>query len=340
MKLSVIPNFENFGVYVDDLDLENITESEWLQLRDELCSQYLLIIFRDTNLTKKTYSKRIGQWGSSSFGLRNVFRKYGLSIKDIPQVRKHINNLTELGISKEDSELVQYVYSTVVSEYSSPGTSVTRLMGTSTDDNKFLEGDLEWHQDESSDIAFCSYISLLGSENMTASATGFVTTAGWYQEQTESFKSELADMIVVHEFAEEKFNSSLSNLERMVIESSVGFDYELPLVVNSPGGFAGLHYPINSIKKIKGMNQSESNALFKLINDSVFDNSRIYDHWYQQDNDLLIFDNTISLHRRIGSTYKRVAYRIPFNVSTESIRYIQPDYAARYSEIQSTLFFN
>jgi len=42
----------------------------------------------------------------------------------------------------------------------------------------------------------------------------------------------------------------------------------------------------------------------------LFVDKYIYDHYYQNDNDLLLFDNSITLHRRLGDVDKRLCYRI------------------------------
>ena len=42
----------------------------------------------------------------------------------------------------------------------------------------------------------------------------------------------------------------------------------------------------------------------------------MYDHWYTKDNDLCLFDNSITLHRRLGSTDNRLAYRIQYDYSS------------------------
>ena len=90
---------------------------------------------------------------------------------------------------------------------------------------------------------------------------------------------------------------------------------ELPLVIQSPLGIKGLHYSINTINGIKGMSKEESDKVFAYINKTLFVDKYIYDHWYQQDNDICLFDNSITLHRRLGNTDNRLAYRVQHDYS-------------------------
>jgi alpha-ketoglutarate-dependent taurine dioxygenase len=88
---------------------------------------------------------------------------------------------------------------------------------------------------------------------------------------------------------------------------------ELPLVIQSPAGIKGLHYSINTISGIKGMSQAESKKVFDYIDKTLFVDKYIYDHWYQQDNDLCLFDNSVTLHRRLGGIADRLCYRIQYD---------------------------
>ena len=336
MKLTTIENFAGLGVYVDDLDMYDMSVDEWKSLKEELYNKYLLIIFRNTNLKIDDLSTKISQWGTSSFGLKNLLRPYNLSIKNIGAIKSNLEVPGFMGISKEDMVLIAHSLKQM-SPYGKDAT-VIKLVGSIVDDSKFLEGELHWHQDEGMDVAFCDSIALFGSQSMTASATGFATTAGWFERQTESFKSELQDMIVEHEFHEEDFSENMDPVELDIVRCSTGFDSKLPLVINSRGGFTGLHIPPNTATKILGISQNQSDALLTKIKNEILSAENVYDHWYQQDNDLLIFDNSITMHRRLGSTFNRIAYRVPFDMSDPvASRYTQPEFQQLYKDVL-TLF--
>ena len=62
----------------------------------------------------------------------------------------------------------------------------------------------------------------------------------------------------------------------------------------------------------------------------------MYDHWYQNENDLCLFDNSITLHRRLGNTFDRLCYRVQHDYSNLQEDFWQPYsqslYAKRYEE--------
>jgi alpha-ketoglutarate-dependent taurine dioxygenase len=345
MKLTPIPNFANRGIYIDDLDFNNLSVDEWVDLKTRLYSKYLLIIFRNANLPLTDYASRIAQWGTPSFAFKYFLRKYDISAKEYfsetcNDLRKLYNLAQKHNISFDDLDIIEKA-AEKVSKISDHNLVIVKLIGKSETENKIkksviLDGELAWHQDESMDIAFSDVISLYGNQSMTKSATGFVTTNKWYEDQSESFRSELDSMIATHTYKPTMFNKNLDPVEKRLIECSTGFDNEIPLVINSPGGFKGLHYPLNTITGIVGMTDTESRSLFDYINKTLFVQEHMYDHWYQQDNDLIIFDNSITSHRRLGSTSNRVAYRTTFYFQDLLVdRYIQQDYQEKYRSIMS-----
>ena len=106
------------------------------------------------------------------------------------------------------------------------------------------------------------------SSKVSGSSTGFLTTADWYEEQTESFRSELDDMILIHDYTKNRFTPELSEDEQQVIikNNMCPERSELPMVMQSPGGIKGLHYTITStVAGIKGATDSE----FKKITDNI-----------------------------------------------------------------------
>jgi alpha-ketoglutarate-dependent taurine dioxygenase len=107
-------------------------------------------------------------------------------------------------------------------------------------------------------------------------------------------------------------------------------DTEVPLVIQSPGGIKGLHYSINTVYQVKGMSKAESDLLFERINKELFVDKYVYDHWYKNDGDFLLFDNSITLHRRLGSTEGRMCYRGTFDYTHLQTEPYQPYFQHKY----------
>ncbi len=92
------------------------------------------------------------------------------------------------------------------------------------------------------------------------------------------------------------------------------------------------------------MTLEESRAVFDHIDSTLFVDKYMYDHWYQQDNDLCLFDNSITLHRRLGGIADRLCYRIQYDygkIAPNNQPYLQEPFITQYNEtladINSTL---
>jgi alpha-ketoglutarate-dependent taurine dioxygenase len=206
-------------------------------------------------------------------------------------------------------------------EFSEAGSRVIRVSGLKDETGRplgmFQEGELLWHSNESGTLTFTPGVALYAKENVVGSATGFITTPDYYESVSNAFRSELDEMIIRHEFTPGKINPGLNEAQDGIMHKNMCPEpTELPLVIQSPKGIRGLHYSINTINSIKGMTQSESQAVFDQINKTLFVEKYMYDHWYEQDNDLCLFDNSVTLHRRLGGITNRLCYRIQYQYST------------------------
>jgi hypothetical protein len=83
------------------------------------------------------------------------------------------------------------------------------------------------------------------------------------------------------------------------------------------------------------MTHADSQKMFDHINKTLFVEKYIYDHWWAQDNDLLLFDNSITLHRRLGDIKNRLCYRIQFDIENLNVcedRYFKQPFADAYRQ--------
>jgi len=337
MKISKIPGLGRFGVFIDDLDFNNITDEEWMEI-GKLHLESLVTIIRNVNLTAEQYENQIEKWGSArNFSTYRVLKKYNLT---------HLSQIfTAPNISEEDifwaKSLVNLI--SLDTKGSRKDTNILRVSGLKNEKGQplgmFAEGELLWHSNESGNLLFAPGVSLLGSRGLVGSSTGFVTTADWYEKQNESFRSELDEMIILHKFTPGRINPGLTRTEQeeIVYKNMCPEPSELPLVIQSPIGIKGLHYSVNTIDGIKGMTKAESDLVFAQIDKTLFVDEYIYDHWYQQDNDLVLFDNSITLHRRLGGVANRLCYRIQYDygkLAPDNQPYLTEPYARQYAELK------
>ena len=319
MKISEIPGLGSFGHYIDDVDFSHLSKEEWFEI-GRIHLNGLVTILRNVNITRDQYVARIREWGPNK-GTRNSrahFKiKYGENFDP-----KNEGAFDQFNVSEEDRNYLKFKRHFV--EQTEGGNYLTRISGERDAEGNslgaFSDGELYWHSNESSELTFAPEVALLGYQNMTDSSTGFVQTADLYQSFSDSFRSELDEMVVIHEYIPGGINDreitdpNLGNVLRMEFCQFDGS--EVPMVLTSPGGHKGLHYTTNTATGIKGMTKEESSKIFKIIDEKLFTDKYVYDHKYVTDNELLLFDNSITMHRRKDPGHpNRLAYRIQYDPS-------------------------
>ena len=64
MKVSKISGLGRFGAYIDNVDLNNISEEEWTEI-GKIHLESLVTIIRNTDVTPFNYYRLIMKWGPS-----------------------------------------------------------------------------------------------------------------------------------------------------------------------------------------------------------------------------------------------------------------------------------
>jgi len=339
MRVSKIPGLGRFGIFIDDLDLTNMTDEQWFEI-GRLHLENLVTIIRDVRFPLDLYNTRMDQWGRNRQSAEYLLlKKY--SYPTTADLAKAVQS-GQLTLDPADMLFVKTAFDIVTRDHRGDPTHIIKVTGKRDADGNplgmFAEGELLWHSNESGTLTFTPGVALLGSEGMIGSATGFVTTTDYYESVSNSFRSELDDMMLVHKFTPGKINPGLrDDQDFLMYRNMCPVDHvKIPLVIRSPGGISGLHYSINTIHRIDGLSEAESQRIFDIINRDLFTDRYVYDHWYQRDNDLLLFDNSITLHRRLGGITNRLAYRIQHdysNLITEPYQpYRQDEIAVLYNE--------
>ena len=313
MKVTKINGLGSFGHYIDDVNFNNMPEDQVKEISN-IHLKGLVTVFRNINLPRDSYRAWIGRIGVVRFNHTiNWVKKYQVSsMQDIMTLYQQGRlDRNDAYMFESRNLAVEKTGSGDIYRVSGERDAEGNLLGT------FGVGDVGWHSNESSQLNFTPGVSLMGYQAMRESATSFAQTADFYQQLSESMRSEFDQMVVV-------YKHQIGQLNQLELEDSTFAlrvqnnmcpvdGSEVPLVVTSPGGIRGIHYPKHNMWKIKGLTEEESQKIFRLIEDNVFAEQNVYDHWYQQDNDLLLFDNSITAHRRIGSMHSRLAYRLQFD---------------------------
>ena len=332
-RITNIPNLEGYGVFVDDIDFRNLTRTEWMDL-GKLSMQKLVMIIRSTGLDNRSFHQVIKKWGKDRQNYAaTLFARYPWANGQID----HIIASTEVPDEEKD----------IIREFQRVGGcnqktgNTLRVSGKKVNGQRigmFADGELLWHSNESGDIAFTPAVALLGAENMTNSATGFMVTTPYYYNVSDSFRSELDEMVLIHNFVPGRINPGLNDPQDNLMYKNMcpDPDTEIPLVIESPAGIKGLHYSFNTVTGIKGMSNLEAKKVLAEIRKGL--DPYTYDYWWENDDDLLIFDNSIVQHRRLGDTTNRLCHRYQFDYTylqykvtkQNYIPYSQEPYRSRY----------
>lgn len=335
MKVTKIPGLGNYGIIIDGVDLMHVDDEQWTEI-GKLHLKNLVTVIRDSNCTKDRQADLIMKWGDTRYGVRAfLMKKYSRTWGEICVMARD----KDPRLSKTDLTAVRALFHT--QERTANGKDVSRVTGGYDEEGHpiglFAEGELLWHSNESGTLTWTPGVALLAYENVVGSATGFVTTPDYYESVSESFRSELNDMIIEHRFTPGKINPGLNEQQDAIMNINMcpEDDTEVPLVIRSPGGITGLHYSVNTVYKIKGMTKSDSDRVFEEINKGLFQEKYIYDHWYKNNRDLMLFDNSITLHRRLGNIQGRMCYRIAHDYTNlqEDVYqpYLQEQYQKQYN---------
>ncbi len=333
MKVTKIDGFGNYGVYIDEVDFEHLTDEEWMEI-GKIHMKNLVTIIRDCNLFWEKQMDWVKKFGDTrhvhSF---NLIKKYGGGEwKEL--VARALKG--DESIDAKDREDVVLAYG--MQQFTKDGKHVARVTGKLDEKGNplgmFAEGELLWHSNEGGTLTFTPGVALLGGEGMVGSSTGFVTTVDYYENVSDSFRSELDEMVIIHKFQEGVMTPGLRREQDLLVKNNMCPEdgTEVPLVIQSPGGIRGMHYPINTVYQIKGMSKQESDKIFSKINEELFNEKYVYDHWYKTNNDLLLFDNSITLHRRLGETKNRMAYRVQHDYSILQDEFWQPYFQKEFAE--------
>lgn len=330
MKITKFPK-GSYGVIIDDLDVNNITLEEWREI-GQLHLKNLVTIIRGSRCSVDRFSELIHQWGPEFWGLKySLLKKYNLDWKTFQTAV-----VADLPfIEQVDKDILDILYQASIT--TSNGKSINFFSSAKDEKGDYgLYGgqELDWHMHSSGKYAFEHAVSLLAAENVVGTATGFVSTADYYESVSESFRSELDQMIVLHRYTYADVDPPFKPAEEAVLRFKMCpvDDTEIPMVVQSPGGIRGLHFTPPTFYKIKDATDAESKRIFDEIYKGVFSEKFIYDHWYTQDGDFMTFDNSITLHRRVGQTENRKIYRLEHTYDNILDKFYEPFLQEKYAQ--------
>jgi Taurine catabolism dioxygenase TauD, TfdA family len=340
MKVSKMPGFGSFGAIVEDFEWDQPEAYDELR---EINLNSLVTIVRGNGKNKfdtvKEHIKRVLTQRPN-----RLLLKY-----NIKQGQQHL--LADLMSEEEKlAESIGSVWS--LDRKDSPGWH--RITGKVDDQGRelgaFGDTELLWHSNGFANLTFEPLVALYGIEGMSNTATCYQQSVDWYDKQTDSFKSELNDLVSICQW--DKSHIMPSGNDRYEAAMKHNFVPEknarIPLVVDSVGGFRGLHYS-KFIVGFEGMSKQDSDNLIAKLDKELFDPQYQYDGWWQNDTgELTLFEQCVTLHMRkikngldLKSTLSdRLAYRVhaDYTGHTDYNGFLQEEFRnQRYEKLISKL---
>jgi len=341
MKITKINGLGSFGAYVDNFEWDSI--DAWKELQ-EVNLKTLLTVVRGNGTTQNFRSiiKNIYLLGTSRRSRDAYYiKKYGTDFINKFDSWDEDDQISFSVVSKwkmtEDYGLSPHNWSRVTGKRDAQG-DLTGIFG---------DTELLWHSNESGIYSFAPLVALYGAQHMSTSATGFCQMTDWYEQQTQAFQSELKELVAQHKWKPKAIEPQADDRYDIAMKGNFTGSsddmVEMPLVIKSPGGITGLHFSEHTIIGFKGMSQTESDKLVDRIRTEVFNETYVYDHWWENDSgDLLLFDNTIMVHNRsirpgldmTKELTQRLGYRCPMDYAglEDYNPYFQEPYISKRNE--------
>ena len=285
MKVSKMPGFGSLGTVIENFDWQN--PEDYKQLKDinieSLVTvvkgdgtdqfQHLIKNFRHTVTIRTLSNRRMMRHGPNWMNTQSPEEKRAAELTSRWSLGDHAPNWHRV-TGKRDNE----------------GYRV----------GAFGDTELLWHSNEYASPSFCPVVALYGANHMNTSATCFLQTVDWYEKQTESFRSELDEMIVVGKWDNELLQPGSSFEDHITMKMAFVPDDTLrtPLVIKSPAGRKALHWS-TWITGIEGLSKPDSDKLIAKITKEIFVDEYQYDYWWDHSQgDMVLFDNTVTMHMR------------------------------------------
>lgn len=285
MKVSKMPGFGSLGTVIENFDWQN--PEDYKQLKDinieSLVTvvkgdgtdqfQHLIKNFRHTVTVRNLANRRMMRHGPNWMNTQSPEEKRAAELTSRWSLGDYAPNWHRV-TGKRDNE----------------GYRV----------GAFGDTELLWHSNEYASPSFCPVVALYGANHMNTSATCFLQTVDWYEKQTESFRSELDEMIVVGKWDNELLQPGSSFEDHITMKMAFVPDDTLrtPLVIKSPAGRKALHWS-TWITGIEGLSKPDSDKLIAKITKEIFVDEYQYDYWWDHSQgDMVLFDNTVTMHMR------------------------------------------
>lgn len=340
MKISKVEGLGRFGAIVEDMNYESI--EDWQKLK-EINLETLVTVVRGGGQDRFDSLVR----NATIVGRHRRSHETVLAKKYGPEFYKNFETWDEV-------DKMAYRANSRWARHRKMPEGWHLVSGEVDDEGKSLGafGNVEclWHSNESGCYYFTPLVILYGNAGMVGSSTGFCTSTDWYEKQSNSFRSELDELVAYHAYKPYSVAPGADEDHEAVLRRNFFMEggAEIPLVVKSPKGIIGLHFTYATVSHFVGMSKNESDALIKKLVDELYVPEYTYDAWWKHDTgDFIMFDNTITTHNRtlrnglpLAETLaKRIAFRthMDYQGYTDYEPFLQEKYNLKRKEYTDSM---
>ena len=266
-----IKNLDHCGVEVLDVDLANLSNSEYTEIK-ELFLEHLIIVIRDQELQIVPYAKLIQRIGSIANWSQCLWQLDGMPAK-------YPGGTDPFTFQGADNEF-----------------PVQRVTGKKIDGHPtgiFGQGKLDWHSNMNGPFNRARGVALQGvSKACVGTSTSWMDTTLAYEAMSDDLKLRCKDVIGRFEYAPEIWAEGLPQFQYEIMLKNKEEFYNMPLVNLSDKGKPGLYFHYNN--KCTFPSDPE---LLDVLKAHCFKPEFIYKHVWEI-GDIVISDQVLTLHKR------------------------------------------
>jgi hypothetical protein len=268
-----IKPLNNCGVEIVDIDVTNLTESDYEEI-NEIFLQHLIVVIRNQPRLTVPYAKIVHRCGKIANWAQSIWDIDGNVIENKPN--DIINPFTYKGA--DDQYPVQRVTGKIIK-------------GERT--GIFGQGKLDWHSNMNGPFNRARGVALQGvSDGIIGTSTSFMDTTLAYEGMSDELKKRCEGVIGRFEYAPEIWAEGLPDVQLAYMTKNKEDFYEMPLINLSFRDKIGLYFHFHN--KCSFPLDPE---LLDVLKAHCFQEQFIYKHEWQP-GDIILMDQVLTLHKR------------------------------------------
>jgi len=297
-----IKKLNNIGVEILDIDITQLTDIEYKQIKDILTEELVVLIKHQEYKNPYYYALLVSKLGRIGNMTTATWKYKNRDITNpIPNT-----DLRDIQPDQWEGILEEFPVQRVTGKKKDNSSQHTGIFGSGT---------LTWHSNMNSPYNAAG-VALQGISDVLETSTSFLDTTKVYEDMTDEFKQRCHGIIADFKYTPEIWAEGLpEDQHRAMIEGHLKIfkklEYQMPLLnKNISGTKTGLFFHFNN-----GCSFKSDPALLNDLKGLCIQDKYIYQHWWEP-GDIILMDQKLTLHKRDQDDpdilAKRVLHRYTF----------------------------